>query len=47
MRKLVTMFVFLAITGFTTACGASPTDLGSHGCGVPSPNSYCDDDDDD
>ena len=41
MRKLVTMWVFLAITGIMTACGGSPTDL-AHGCdGVVDPNSYC------
>ena len=39
MRKLVTMFVFLAITGLMTACGSSPTDL--QGCGDPDPNGYC------
>ncbi len=42
MRKLMTMFVFLAITGIMTACGDSPTGL-AHGCdGVPDPNAYCD-----
>ena len=44
MRKLVTMWVFLAITGIMTACGGSPTDL-ANGCddGVVDPNSYyCD-----
>ncbi len=41
MRKLVTMWVFLAITGIMTACGGSPTDLAN--CdGVVDPNSYCD-----
>ena len=43
MRKLVTMGVFLAITGWMTACGSSPTDL-AFGCGWPTPNGYCDDD---
>ena len=44
MRKLVALFVFLAITGMTTACGGSPVGLAGHGCdGNPSPNSVCDD----
>ena len=42
MRKLVTMFVFLAITGIMTACGGSPTDLADVCDGVPDPNAYCD-----
>ena len=41
MKKLVTMLMFLAITGLTTACGASPTDLA--GCPEPDPNSSCGD----
>ena len=42
MRKLVTMWVFLAITGMMTACGGSPTDL-ADGCdGVVDPNSWGD-----
>ena len=41
MKKLMTMFVFLAITGIMTACGNSPTDL-ANGCeGVVDPNSWC------
>lgn len=40
MRKLVTMFVFLAITGLTTACGRSPTGLADDCDGGPSPNGY-------
>ena len=42
MKKLMTMFVFLAITGIMTACGGSPTDL-ANGCdGGMDPNAYCD-----
>ena len=43
MKKLVTMFVFLAITGWTAACGASPVDLADE-CveGGPDPNGFCD-----
>ena len=41
MKKLVTMFVFLAITGLA-ACGGSPTDLADNCDGVTDPNSYCD-----
>ncbi len=41
MKKLVTMFVFLAITGWTTACGASPVDVGEIDlAGVPDPNGF-------
>jgi len=43
MKKLVTMFMFLAITGWTAACGASPVDL-ADGCpegSVPDPNGFC------
>lgn len=47
MSKLMRMWVFLAITGFMTACGGSPFDLAGNCDGVPSPNSYCDDPDDD
>ncbi len=36
MRKLMTMFVFLAITGLMTACGSSPVDLD----GIPDPNGF-------
>ena len=39
MRKLVTMCVFLAITGWTTACESSPVDLGQVDlAGVSDPN---------
>jgi hypothetical protein len=43
MRKRLTMFVFLVITGLTAACGDSPTDFAG-GCGEanPDPNGYCD-----
>ena len=42
MKKLVTMWVFLALTGIITACGGSPTDLAEGDCeGNPDPNSYC------
>ncbi len=42
MRKLVTMLLFLAITGLTTACGALPTDLADE-CpeGTGDPNGFC------
>ncbi len=44
MKKLVTLFVFLVITGWTTACGDSLVGLAGHGCdGDPSPNGWCDD----
>ncbi len=52
MRKLITTFVFLAITGMMTACGESPMDVpvdvleiaSEIECeeGVPVPNSFCD-----
>ena len=42
MRKLVTMWVFLAITGIMTACGASPTDLAYDCGGNPDPDGFCD-----
>jgi hypothetical protein len=42
MKRLVTMLVFLAITGLTTACGASPVDLADDcGEGTVDPNSFC------
>ena len=43
MKKLVTMLVFLAITGWTTACGGSPMDLADDDCdeGWPDPNGFC------
>ena len=42
MKKLVSMLLFLAITGLTTACGALPTDLADE-CpdGTTDPNSFC------
>ncbi len=42
MKKLVTMFVFLAITGLATACGDSPVGL-AHNCeeGTVDPNAVC------
>ena len=41
MKKLVTLFVFLAITGVATACGGSPVDLGEIDCtSEPDPNGY-------
>ena len=44
MRKLVTLLVFLAITGLTAGCGASPVDLAGHDeCGGSDPNGYCED----
>ena len=41
MKKLVTMLMFLAITGLTTACGASPVDLSETCEGDLDPNSFC------
>ena len=41
MRKLVTILVFLAITGLSTACGALPTDLAECPVGDPDPNGLC------
>ncbi len=43
MRKLVTLFVFLAITGMTTACGGSPVGLAWDDCpdGGMDPNGVC------
>ena len=43
MKKLVTMLVFLAITGLATACGASPVDLpDDRDRSNPSPNGLYD-----
>ena len=45
MKKLLTLFVFLVVTGMTAACGNSPLDLADGDCeveGMPSPNSFCD-----
>ena len=41
MRKLLTAFLLLAITGFATACESSPLDLAGDCDGNPDPNSYC------
>ena len=49
MRKLLTLLVFLAITGLTAGCGASPVDLAAHhrcGDGGSDPNGWCIDYDD-
>ncbi len=44
MKKLVTLFVFLAITGLATACGDSPVGLaGDCEEGVVDPNGDCGD----
>ena len=42
MKKLMTMLLFLAITGLATACGDSPVGLaGDCEDGVVNPNSFC------
>ena len=43
MKKLIRIFVFLAVTGMTAAC-TSPMDLSDGPCeveGNPDPNAFC------